>query len=521
MLSTIRRALTPSANQAEDRDLSNVSPDNSLAAPNLLIRDSSPPTFSPINSSTPETLPLAAQATNRNDSIMAEQHDLPMDLSSDQDSPDREQEATDDSLLGPVRASDPATESRPGAFSLDGASDDHLHIPEDDTQPRGSPMPSIELAQSTSKPQRASTPSVNYGLEARTSNTPQPSIILTKAKEKSLGPEKPERVASKSVAASVEPEQSAPAATDDTKTLTSSKVRAPKRKRDDDPSEIETKNAKKPRGQSKKEKGSSAPVKQQGTIEDASPKKRGRPKKEQGSTAAVKQQASTNDELPEKRVRSKKEEGSIGNLKEQAATNVDSPKRRGRPKKEEGSTPKVKLQRASKEDAPAKRGRPSKDAFPTSPLKSIQTTRRSGRTQEAAAPMGQDRTAKETPKKRGRPGKEMEPTRAVEPTSVPAADTPKKRGRPKKVEEAAQVTEPQVVSPSKRGKPSTNKPIADATTGPQGPKTRGRPKAAGRDDDAPKSKTKTPGKRGRPKKEHVAPKGAKPTGVVKKKAGRK
>lgn len=496
MLSTIRRALTPSSNQAEDRErsLANMSTDNSLAAPTLLFRDSSPPPFSPISpieSPAPENLPFTTPVTNGDDLIMTEQHDIPMDLSSDQDSPDREQEATDDSLLGPVRPSSPVTESHHGVSSLDGASDDHLHIPEDDAQPQSSPLPSTEPAQSTSKPQRAPTPGANHELNSRTSRTPQTPNMETKAKGKTLRLEKPERGGSKSVAASVEPEQSAPAGIDDAKTLTSSKARAPKRKRDDDPSEMESKHVKKQRGQPKKERGSTATVKQPGAMDHEPPKKRGRPKKE-GFTATVKQQASNEQ---------------------------DSPKKRGRPKKEEESEQKVKTQRTSKEDAPAKRGGPSKNVLPTSRHTTTQTARESERTKAAAASTDQDSTAKETPKKRGRPGKDAEPTKADEPTSVPAVDTPKKRGRPKKVEEAGQDTEPQVASPSKRGKPKTKEEIADAAAGPQGPKTRGRPKATKGEDDA--SKPKTPGKRGRPKKEPAAPKGAKPVGVVKKKAGRK
>ena len=503
MLSTIRSALTPSANQAEDIDLSMMPSDNSLAAPSLLIRDSTPPPFSPIESSQPEAV-WARQASNGNGPMMAEQHDLPMDLSSDRDSPDREQEATDDSLLGPVKASDPVTKSHYNSFSLDGASNDHLHVPEDDTQPQDLPLPSTEPAQSTSKPQRDPTPVVNYaGLNPRTSSTPQPSKMATKTKGKARPPQIADRATSKSGAASVEPEQSAPPAADDTNAPTSSKARLPKRKRDDDPTETETKHVKTQRGQRKKEEHSTATVNQQDAPTDEPSKKRGRPKKEEGSTDTIKQKTATKDEPP---------------------------KKRGRPKKEQGSAQQVKSQRASKEDAAVKRGSSKRVSAPTKYHTSPHSIRKrdsDGRTKGAAAPVDQGKKARETPKKRGRPAKEAEPAGAVEPPDMPAADTPKKRGRPKKGEEAAQGTEPIVAStadtPKKRGKPKNKEDIAEATV-PQGsshvetPKKRGRPKAA-EQDDAPKPETS--GKRGRPKKEQATTKGAKPVGIVKKKAGRK
>lgn len=483
MLSTIRRALTPNANQAEDRDLMNVSLENSLAAPNPLTRDSSPPPFSPIESSPHESLPWATQTSNHNDPVIAEQHDLPMDLSSDRDSPDREQEATDDSLLGPVRASDSATKPHFGNFSVDGASEDHHLKPEDDTQLGGPPLPSTEPAESTSQPQRAPTPSANpAGPDPETSSIPQPSNTVIKAKGKAPRPQKAERVASQSGTASVEPEQSASAAADEAKMFTSPKARPSKRKRDEDPSETKTKYVKKPRGQPKKEEGYTATSKQPDATEQELPKERGRPKKEVGSSATAKQEATTKDE---------------------------SPKKRGRPKKEEVSTQKGKPQRASGEDAPAKRGRPKKEDAPST------ATQRDL--------VQQDTRAKEMPKKQGRPEKEAEPAGAAKPTGAPAVDAPKKRGRPKKNAEAAQATEPQVASTRKTGKPKNNEDVVEATV-PKGtiqaetPKKRGRPKAT-EQADAPK--LETPMKRGRPKKEQATPKGAKPTGIVKKKAGRK
>lgn len=128
MLSTIRRALTPSANQVEDKDPSFLSVGISPAAPNLLIRDSSPLSFSLVGASQHGNPPWAAQAINSNYLYMADHLDLPMDLSSDQDLPVHEQEATDDSLIGPAGATYPTIGSHHSTLSLDGASKDHFHI---------------------------------------------------------------------------------------------------------------------------------------------------------------------------------------------------------------------------------------------------------------------------------------------------------------------------------------------------------------------------------------------------------
>ncbi|KAF6219682.1 hypothetical protein HO133_004151 [Letharia lupina] len=508
MLSTIRSALTPSANQAEDKELSELAMDISPTAPDLLAYNSSPPPFSPFAESQEHFPTPAAHASNGNSAVMAEQHDPSMDLSSDQNSPSREQEATDDSLLGPVKASDPTSDSHHGASSLDGASDDHLQTPMEDAYARGALLPSAEPAQSTSKSQRTQwtpSPSADYaGLQPRTSSTPQPTNMVT-ATTGGNAPrsQKAEPFTSTSGTASGELEQSAQAATDDAETSASSKARPPKRKCEDDASEMETKYVKKQRSQSKKEEGSTGNVKQPGASKAKSPKKRGRAKKEDSSTGKVKQQAAAKDELPKKRDQAKKEESSTGNVKQQYAGQDETPKKRGRPKKEELSAQEVKSQLVSKENAPAKRGRPKKEAVPTQRPKEMQTMNKEksdGFAKGAAVLKDQDREAKEKPKKIGRPGKGAEPAGAVEPTGVPAADTPKKRGRPKKGEEAAQGTEPQG---------SSNVEIA---------KKRGRPKAT---EQGETPKTRTPGKRGRPKKEQITPKGAKPVGIVKKKAGRK
>ncbi|KAL9129695.1 MAG: hypothetical protein Q9175_007228 [Cornicularia normoerica] len=511
MLSTSRRALTPSASEANDKDLSKLFVNTSPAALSLLVRDSSPPPFSPLKLSQQDCSVGAAQTSNGNDIMTTEQHDLPMELSSDQGSPDREQETTDDSLIGPVRA-DPNLDSHHEIFSLDGASDDYLQPRLEDAHAQSPLLPSAERAQSIVQSQRAQrtpTPSANNaGLAPRNSSPSQPSNNATEAsREKTPRPQKAELVTSASGTASVGPEQSAPLAADEAKTSPSSKAQPPKRKHEDNlsSSEIteETTNVKKQRRQTKTEGGSTATVKQNGAVKDELPKKRGRPKKEEGSTATVKQQAATEDELP---------------------------KKRGRPKKEEESAQKVTSQRASEEDTPAKRGRPKKEATPTKRHTAMQTVKNKDSdrpTKGTAATIDQDRKGREIPKERGGPGKGAEPARAAEPAAVPAVDAPKKRGRPKKGEEAAQDTQPQIAptadTPRKRGRPKKNGDIAEAA-GSRGlsivetPKKRGRPLAA---ELGETPKTLTPGKRGRPKKEQAMPKGAKPVGIVKKKAGRK
>ncbi len=122
MLSTIRRAWTPG------KDPSNMSINTSPAPSSLLLRhySPSPPPFSPITESQQNPSPSPAQQQNGNNIMMTEQLDLPMDLASDQDSSDREQEATDDSLLSPTRAGNPTSESRDGTSLLDVASNGHL-----------------------------------------------------------------------------------------------------------------------------------------------------------------------------------------------------------------------------------------------------------------------------------------------------------------------------------------------------------------------------------------------------------
>ena len=241
--------------------------------------------------------------------------------------------------------------------------------------------------------------------------------------------------------------------------------------------------------------------------------KREKPKKEKASTAAGKQPSATKEETSEEQEGSEKDESAASNVKQQSAIEGETPKKRGRPKKEEGSTQNAKSPGTSK---PAKRGRPKQEATPQTPKRN-----------ERAA---QDKGVKESPKKRVKLGKESESAAAAEPAGVPAVDTdaPKKRGRPKKVEGVAQVAETQAEStadtPKKRGRPKKSEDIAEATTVPQGSSTvdegkkRGRPSAA---EQGESSKVLTPGKRGRPKKVQAAVKGAKPVGVVKKRAGRK
>lgn len=520
MLATIRRALTPSADQSEDKDVSNSSLNTSPAAPGLLIRDSTPPPFSPIEPSQEETSPppfppnevslhenlstifspinvsrqhqnppWAAQALNANDPMMARSHALPMDISSDQDSMESDQEANDESLLGPATATDHTTESRRAIFSLDGASDDHPRVSKEDSQLRRSPLPSAEPMQSTSKAQRTQrtpTPSSNHiGLNSKNGNTSlPPNTIVTTNGEDAAHPKRAQRVTSKSATASVEPQQGAPQAPpDDAATATSSKAPLSKRKRDDETLGTDTKHAKKNRGQ----------------------------KKEEDSTAGVEQQGSTKDETTsEKRGMPKQEKSSSGSVRQQDAIEGEAPKKRGRPKKEDRPTPNIESSSLSN-DVSTKRGKSREEP-------ALRATRRRDAVDE------DDTGSKETPKKRGRPGKEAEPAGSVEPAET---DAPKKRGRPKKGEGAAQGIEPRVAStadtPRKSGRPKNNKDVVEATM-PQGSpsvettKKRGRPKGTQQGET---SKAITPGKRGRPKKDQGEPKGTKPVGIVKKKAGRK
>ena len=576
MLSNIRRALTPSANNADDKDLPGMPIDNLSTAPNLHLHDSSPPSFSPLHVPEQHSPGYALHTTHGNGIKMDNQPDQPIDLSSNQSS---EHEVTDDSLLGPVTA-DPHEESHNKALSLDGASGDYLQPQLEGTHSQSLLPPAPEPAHSTSKSQKAHgspTPSViNVGSEPKSITIPQPFNPVNKTSPERT-PDSQDIAYHKSISAraSAGPEQSVPAAAEDAKMPSSSQNRQSKHSRDDSPSDLETKEAKKPRrqarekevsrgtteeqvaasdgmtkkrGKRKKGEGSTTTTKPQATTGDDLPKKRGRPKKEEASTTTVKQQATTGDEKPKKQGRPKKGEGSITTVKQQATTGDEKPKKQGRPKKGKGSTTTVKQQaasrdelpkkrgrpkedqgsgrepksqRISKEDTPAKRGRPKKEAAPTADdneRKNVKPTK------GTAAPIPEDRRGKKIPKQKG--ATEGESAGIVQPANVPAADATKKRGRPKKGDEATQGIETQVEptadTPRKRGTPRNNQDVAGSSKAEEIPKKRGRPKTIAQTETP---KISTPVKRGRPSKAQATPKGAKPVGIVKtkakKKAGRK
>ena len=556
MLSNLRRALTPTASHIDDKDLPGMSIDNSSTAPNFHLHGSSPPPFSPVHVSQQHSPGYAPHTTNGNGITLSEQHDQPIDLSSNHGSMDPEHEVTDDSLLGPVTA-DPHEDSHNKALSLDGASGDHLQPHLEDTHPQGSLL-STEPAQSTSKSQKARrtpTPSViNVESEPKSNGGPQPFNPVNKAS--------PERTphsqdlgysTSMSARASAGPEQSVPAAAED-KMPFQSQDRPSKHSLDDSPSDLETKKAKKPRRQATKEEVSGATTEEQVAASDGMPKKRGRPKKEEGSTNIAKQQATTGDELPKKRGRPKKEEESTTTAKQQAATRDESSKKRGRPKKEEGSTTTVKQQAASRSELPKKRGRPKEDQGTAREAKSQRTSKedtpaKRGRAKKEAAPTADHTemknvkatkgTAAPAHQEKGGKKNRKQLEEAIEgvgsaesagigqPANVPAADTTKKRGRPKKGEAATQGIEtqaaPKADTPRKKGTLGNNQDIADPDSASSSkaeeiPKKRGRPKTIPQSETP---KTSTPAKRGRPSKEQTTPKGAKPVGIVKKKSGRK
>ena len=527
MFSNIRRALTPSASHSDDKDLTGMSIGNSSTAPNLHLHASSPPPFSPPHVSEQHSLGYAPPTTHGNGLIMDKQHDQPIDVSSNQSSTDPEHEVTDDSLLGPVTA-DPHEESHDRALSLDGASGDHLQPQLENTHAQSSILPAPEPAQSTSKSQKAhgsSTPSViNIESEPKSIRDSQPFNPVNKASPE-RAPRSQDVAYSKSMSAraSAGPEQIVPAAADDAKVPSSSQNRTSKHSRDDSPSNPESKEAKKPRRQAKKEEVSGATTEEQVAASDGMPKKRGRPKKGEGSTTTVKQQATTTDELPKKRGRPKKEERSTTTVKQQAASRDKLPKKRGRPKEDQGTAREAKSQRISKEDTPAKRGRPKKEAAPTADhteMKSVKPTK------GTAAPIHQNRRGKKSPKQK-EGATEGESAGTVQPANVPAADATKKRGRPKKGDETTQGIETQIVptadTPRKRGTLGNNQEITNADTAGSSraeeiPKKRGRPKTITQSETP---KISTAAKRGRPSKEKATPKGAKPVGIVKKRSGRK
>ena len=511
MFSTFQRALTPNAGQAQDRDLSGLTSDSSPAAPGLLMRDPSPPPFSPLEPSEDDIPPWAGQAAKHNNPVMPAQQGLPLETFPGHNLPDRKQDDTDDSLLGPVRASDATSMPHHGSFLLDGASGDLLPPPLEGAHTPGSPLPSVETTLFTSKSHRtqpAPTPSENHTgmgstvssppkssrsvagilqprgspllstqsvqstsnpqpaqqspaqsekhavLEPKNRNTPQPSEMITKkSRETALRSPRSREVSTISGSSHVQPQQSVSAKADDPHASTSSKAPSSKRKRGEDTTETETKSVKKHRSQPRKEEVSRAAVKPRDVTQDKSSTGGGKSKKEGGHTGSVKQQGAAKDQAPKQRGRPKKDEGSIGNVKQQGVFKDKVSKKRGRPEKEEGPPHSIKSQRISKEDTPAKRGRPKKEEGPQQSVKS-------------------QRVAKEgVPAKRGRPKKETSPQTAK--TKKPpkqnraATEMPKKRGRPAKEAESAQAVEsasvPMVDTTKKRGRPKKGNEAAQPT----------------------------------------------------------
>ena len=550
MLSSIRRALTPNPSHGEDNDTSALTQDTSPLVPNPLVHDSSPPPFSPLEVS-PEDVPRwTSQVLKGDDPVMAGQQVLPMDVSPDRRSPDREHERTGNSLLGFMAINHATSKPYERSFTLDGASDDHLHPPLKGALTSGSPLPSVESTQNTgnfhrtqrtptpgknhpgansrvSSPQKTSksqteTPhprrpplpstapvqstseaqptqqfppqnGINVGLEPELNDISEPSNMATKkSRQTALPPTVAERHSMMSEVPDAEPQQNAPANANDANTSSSANVQPPKRKLEEDPANSETQSPKRQRSKPKKGETPTTTVNAQGTVEAESSKEGRRSKRYESSTGNIEQQDAVEDEAPKKRTRQKKEQGPTESVKQKDTPKDDIPKKRGLPKKDEGSTLRVKSQRVSKEDTPAKRGRPKKEIAP----------------QKTATedPIEQDRVATETPKRRGRRAKEAEPAQDPEPASVSTAITPKKRGRPKKTAEPERVAEPQVAStantPRKKGKAKKNEVIAQAaqlqrSSNVATTKKRGQSKATGRDETAKKS---TSGKRGRPKK---------------------
>ena len=532
MFSTFGRALTPNAGQAQDRDLSGLTSGSSPAAPGLLMRDPSPPPFSPLEPSEDDIPPWTSQAAKHNHPMMPAQQELPLDILPGHNLPDRKHDDPDDSPLGPAGASDATSMPHHGSFLLDGASGDNLPPPlegahargsplpsvettlftskshrtqltptpsenhtgmgsrissppkssktvAENLQPRGSPLPSTQLVQSTSKAQPAQQSSAQSEkhavLEPKSRNTPQASEMTTKkSRESALCSPRSRQLSTTSGSPHVQPQQSISAIADDPHVSTSSTAPPSKRKRGEDTTETETKSVRKKRSQLRKEELSPTAVKPRDVTKDKSSKGEGKSKKE----------GAAKDEAPKQRGRPKKEEGSTGNVKQQGFFKDKVSKKRGRPEKEEGPPHSVKSQRVSKEDTPAKRGRPKKEEGPQQSVKSQRvvkddTPAKRGRpkketspqTAKTKAPLKQNRAA-EMPKKGGRPAKESEPAQAVESASVPMVDTTKKRGRPKKGNEAAQPTGTQTAStantPRKKGRAKKNEDIAEATE-PQGP----------------------------------------------------
>lgn len=154
-LSSTRLALTPNPSHTEDNDTSAFTRDTSPPAPNLQVHDSSPPPFSPLEIPPEDVPPWTNQPLKGNNPVTADQQLLPMDISPDRRSPDREPEGTGHSLLGSMTVNDATSKPYERSFTLDGASDDHLQPPLKNAHMSGSPLPSIEPTQSTGNSHRS------------------------------------------------------------------------------------------------------------------------------------------------------------------------------------------------------------------------------------------------------------------------------------------------------------------------------------------------------------------------------
>ena len=179
MLSSIRRALTPNTNHAEDNDPSAVTPNTSPPAPNLHVHNSSPPPFSPLEVSPEDVPPWTNQPLKGNNPVAVDQQLLPMDISPARRSPDREPEGTGHSLLGLMRDNDATSKSYERSFTLDGASDDHLYPTLKGAHASASSLPSVEPTQTTAnshRTQRTPTPGKNHPGESSTFSSPQKKV---------------------------------------------------------------------------------------------------------------------------------------------------------------------------------------------------------------------------------------------------------------------------------------------------------------------------------------------------------
>ena len=548
MLSSIRRALTPSPSHANDKDLSK-SISTSPAAPNHIPHDSSHPSISPLEQvGTPHRL---FRASNSNEQTIAAPQ--AMNASPKQSS---------GSFLPPVRANDDTARAHYRSFSLDGPSDDHQQPTTGGAQPRTSPLPPTEPGQYTSKSHPSDQPLTQS--ENQTGKTSgvrgiwQPLEMANETgRDGFLQPPRTERVVTQPEKAN-DQLQNDPATTHTAKTSTS-KSQPPKRKRGKDQPEKKLKSAKKQRGPPKEDGASIASSGSQDTSKGISDKEK-QSMEGEGSTSndqpkgAAQDMSShgqelRNEEAPTSSVHLKEDKSSTGKgSKKEVTTNIvhqggaakdhpsierasanageessgaaqqippeiEASKKRGRPKKQEMTAQKIESQPGHKASTSSKRGRAEEEAAPKITKKE--------------KPKKEDKGPSSAPKKRGRPAKGAEPGPASAPASVPTTATPKKRGRPKKDQEAVKRTKPQVATSGdtlgKRGRPR-KKDLAEADE-PQGSaqveataKKHGRPRASGLGES---STTVAPGKRGRPRKEEATHKGAKPTGVRKNKAVKK